>query len=330
MTAPGRSGGAGGSIVALCGGVGGTKLALGLSRHLGRRLKLIVNTGDDFEHLGLAISPDIDTVLYTLSGLANRELGWGRRDETWNFMAALGDIGGETWFRLGDRDLALHVERTRRLGAGESLTSVVRDLAACLGIEPEILPMCDDPIRTMVATPEGVLPFQRYFVERRCAPCVIGISFEGAGEARPSDAALSALGDPELRAIVICPSNPFLSIDPILSAPGIRARIEAANAPTVAVSPIIGGKAVKGPTDKIMAELGIPATSAAIAAHYDGLLHGMVIDVSDAAEEVSLPGRVLVTNTLMKDDVDRERLAAEVIAFAGAIASDRAARTARS
>jgi LPPG:FO 2-phospho-L-lactate transferase len=305
-----------GRVVALCGGVGGAKLAFGLSHLLGDRLTLIVNTGDDFEHLGLSISPDIDTVLYTLSGLANRELGWGRRDETWNFMAALEAIGGETWFRLGDRDLALHVERTRRLRAGEALTGIIADFAARFGISARILPMCDDPIRTVVATPEGRLAFQRYFVEQRCAPRVTGIAFEGRHEAGPSEKVLEALEAPDSRAVIICPSNPFLSIDPILAAPGIRERVERAAAPVIAVSPIIGGKAVKGPTSKIMAELDMPATSEAILRHYDGLLDGLVIDRTDAADSRTLPGAVHVTKTLMETDEDRVRLAAEVLEFA--------------
>jgi len=305
-----------GRVVALCGGVGGAKLAFGLSRLLGDRLMLIVNTGDDFEHLGLSISPDIDTVLYTLSGLANRELGWGRQDESWNFMTALEAIGGETWFRLGDRDLALHVERTRRLRAGESLTEIVADFAIRFGISAQILPMCDDPIRTIVATPEGRLAFQRYFVEQRCAPRVTGIAFEGRHEARPSEKVLAALEASDIRAVIVCPSNPFLSIDPILAVPGIRERMEKAAAPVIAVSPIIGGKAVKGPTSKIMAELDMPATSETILRHYDGLLDGLVIDRTDAAESRALPGSVHVTDTLMKTDEDRVRLAGEVLAFA--------------
>jgi LPPG:FO 2-phospho-L-lactate transferase len=305
-----------GRVVALCGGVGGAKLALGLARQIGSDLTLVVNTGDDFEHLGLAISPDLDTVLYTLGGIANKELGWGRADESWNFMQALGHLGGEAWFQLGDRDLALHVERTHNLRAGRSLTDFMAKAARAHGIDATLLPMSDDPIRTTLATSEGQLPFQRYFVERRCAPEVFGIAFEGAATARPSAPVVAALSDPDLRAIIICPSNPFLSIDPILAAPGIRALLGQARAPVVAVSPIIGGAAVKGPTAKIMAELGVPATSRAIAQHYDGLLDGLVIDTVDAGErdEIGLP--VHVTPTLMKTDEDREHLAREVLAFA--------------
>lgn len=307
-------------VVALCGGVGGAKLALGLSRAVGVDLTLVVNTGDDFEHLGLAISPDIDTVLYTLAGLANRELGWGRRDESWNFMDALGSIGGETWFRLGDRDLALHVERTRRLHAGETLTAVTAGFAAHFGIVAQVLPMSDVPVRTMVDTSEGSLPFQRYFVEQRCAPRVRAISFEGAASATVTAQVASALQDPALRAVILCPSNPFLSIDPILSVPGMRALIEHVEAPVVAVSPIIGGKAVKGPTDKIMAELGVAATSSAIAEHYRGLLDGLMIDESDAADRLGSDCAVATAATLMRSDEDRTRLARAVLDFADRIA----------
>jgi LPPG:FO 2-phospho-L-lactate transferase len=305
--------------VALCGGVGGAKLALGLARAIGDRLTLVVNTGDDFEHLGLALSPDIDTVLYTLSGLANRELGWGRGDESWNFMATLETLGGETWFRLGDRDLALHVERTRRLKGGEKLTGIIRSIARSFGIAAQVLPMSDDPVRTMVETSEGTLPFQRYFVEKRCAPRIVAIRFEGAGKARPSPEVTAALGDPTLQAIIICPSNPYLSVDPILAVPGLRTAIEKTKAPVVAISPIIGGAAVKGPTAKIMAELKVPATSKAIARHYQGLIDGLIIDEADAADRDVTGVATHVTATLIKTDDDRERLAREALAFSTSV-----------
>ena len=312
----------GGQVVALCGGVGGAKLAAGLARVLGQDLTVVVNTGDDFEHLGLLVSPDLDTVLYTLGGVANKEVGWGRADESWNFMEALGHLGGQTWFRLGDRDLALHVQRTHQLRSGRTLTDFMHEAAQSHGIAARILPMCDDPIRTMVATSEGYLPFQRYFVERRCEPQINGIVFEGKDKARPSAQVLAALQAPDLRAVIICPSNPFLSIDPILATPGIRPLLEQVKAPVIAVSPIIGGAAVKGPTTKIMAELGIPATSRAIAQHYSGLLHGLVIDDVDVAERDTIGGLTHVAPTLMKSDGDRERLAREVLAFADGIASN--------
>jgi LPPG:FO 2-phospho-L-lactate transferase len=309
-----------GRVVALCGGVGGAKLAAGLARVLGERLVVVVNTADDFEHLGLAISPDIDTVLYTLGGRADKERGWGRADESWRFLSALGELGGETWFQLGDLDLALHVLRTQALRAGRTPTAIIGEVARLFDIRSTILPMSDDPIRTIVETPEGDLAFQRYFVERRCAPEVLGIRFDGAANARASTPVHEALKAPGLRAIVICPSNPYLSVDPILATPDIRKLIEAATAPVVAVSPIIGGAAVKGPTTKIMRELGAPATSQTIARHYRGLIDGLVIDETDAAERDLPEVAAKVTRTLMQNDADRDRLAAETLAFADELA----------
>jgi LPPG:FO 2-phospho-L-lactate transferase len=245
-------------IIALSGGVGGAKLALGLSRVLPPGdLTVVANTGDDFEHLGLSISPDIDTLLYTLAGLDNPATGWGRRDESWNFMAALEALGGETWFRLGDRDLATHIERTRRLRAGESLSQITDDFRRRFGIAARILPMSDDPVRTRVKTKDGWLDFQPYFVRHRCEPVITAIEFAGAADARPQPELLAALADPALSAVIICPSNPFISIEPILALRGVRAALRDCAAPVVAVSPIIGGHAVKGPTAKMMQELGL-------------------------------------------------------------------------
>lgn len=306
----------GGHVVALCGGVGGVKLALGLMHALGPSLTIIVNTGDDFEHLGLSISPDIDTALYTLSGRADAARGWGRADESWRFMEALAELGGETWFQLGDRDLALHVERTRRLSAGERPSAIVADIARAFGIASAIAPMSDDPVRTMVETDAGDLPFQRYFVERRCAPRVRGVHFVGADIARPSPAALAALTRSDLEAIVICPSNPYLSVDPILAVPGLRQALEQRRAPVVAVSPIIGGVAIKGPTAKIMQELGRPTTTAAIAAHYGALLDILLIDESDRADAVGLSCRCVTARTLMTSLEDRVALARRTLAVA--------------
>lgn len=305
-----------GRIVALSGGIGGAKLALGFYRILPRgALTVICNTGDDFEHLGLTICPDLDTVTYTLAGLSNRALGWGREGETWNFMAALEALGGETWFRLGDGDLATHVERTRRLAAGARMTTIARDFAARLGIGADILPMCDEPVRTIVATPDGPMAFQRYFVGRQCVPAVTGFTFEGAASASLSPEISSALSDPGLSAIVILPSNPLISVDPILAVPGMRGALANAAAPVVAVSPIIAGRAVKGPTAKMMAELGLPSTSAAVAAHYGDLLDGFVIDDADRDEADTIMPASLVTPTLMRTDADKDRLAGEVLEF---------------
>ena len=301
-------------VVALCGGVGGAKLAFGLAQVLAPEdLTVVVNTGDDFEHLGLHISPDIDTVLYTLSGLADRARGWGVADESWNFMAALGRLGGETWFNLGDRDLATHVERTRRLQAGETLSEVTAALARALGIAPAIVPMSDDPVRTIVSTDAGDLPFQRYFVAERCNPVVTALQFAGAAAARPAPAAAAALARRDLGAVIICPSNPWLSIDPILAVPGIAAALAATAAPVIAVSPLVGGKAIKGPTAKLMTELGLVPGARAIAQHYAGVIDRLVIDTADAADAAALPCPALVTPTLMTGDVERIALARAVL-----------------
>lgn len=304
------------TVVAVCGGVGGAKLALGLQHLLGDRLTVIVNVADDFEHMGLRICPDLDTVIYTLSGLSDEVRGWGRADETWNFMEATRQLGGEDWFALGDRDLALHVERTRRLASGETLTEVIGSIATKLGVVPHLLPVTDDDLRTKVTTDIGVLDFQRYFVEHRCAPAVHSILFEGADRARLNPAAIAALASPQLGAIIVCPSNPYLSIDPILAVPGLREAMRRCAAPVIAVSPIIGGRAIKGPTAKIMNELAIDTTSASIASHYGHLIDGLVIDSADARDVAGIAAGVHVTPTLMTDLQSRISLAREVLAFA--------------
>ncbi len=302
-------------IVALSGGIGGAKLALGLAHVTDPASLLIVaNTGDDFEHLGLAISPDIDTLLYTLAGLDNPALGWGRGDETWACMETLETLGGETWFRLGDRDLALHLARTARLRAGAPLSAVTDDLRRRLGIGARILPASDDPVRTRLDTDQGVLEFQEYFVHQRCAPAVRAITFAGAAAARPLDAVTAAIAAAE--AVVICPSNPFISIDPILAVPGLRAALERTDAPVVAVSPIIGGRAVKGPTAKMMAELGLPATARAVAEHYAGLLDVFVADPEDATGLAGIDAKVVAAPTLMRSLADKQALARVVLAAA--------------
>jgi LPPG:FO 2-phospho-L-lactate transferase len=307
-----------GFVLALSGGIGGAKLALGLYRILPPgALTVVANTGDDFEHLGLAISPDIDTLLYTLAGLDNTELGWGRRDETWTFMAALGSLGGETWFNLGDGDLATHVERTRRLAAGESLSQIIDDFRRRLGISARLLPMTNDSVHTRLSTPAGWLDFQDYFVRQRCAPVVREIAFAGADDAQPQPAFLTALADENLRAVVICPSNPLISIDPILSLPGICEALRACEAPVIAVSPIIGGKAVKGPTAKMMAELGLRVEAAAVARHYGDILDLYVADETDSAEVGDLGVPVIFARTLMLSLEDREALARVVLEAAG-------------
>ena len=306
------------SLVALSGGIGGAKLALGLHRVLPpETLTVIANTGDDFEHLGLSISPDIDTLLYTLGGIDNLELGWGRRNETWTFMAALESLGGATWFKLGDGDLATHIERTRRLAAGESLSKVTDDFRRRFGISARILPMSEDRVCTRLRTDDGWLDFQDYFVRLRSSPVVREVAYAGSSEARANPDLLAALAAGDLEAVVICPSNPFLSIDPILSLPGVREALRACRAPVVAVSPIIGGKAVKGPTAKLMAELGLPVSAAAVAEHYADLLEIYVVDEADAAEISELGVPVILSHTLMVTLEDRDALARTVLGAVG-------------
>lgn len=318
-----------GHVIALSGGVGGAKLAFGLSRALeADELTIVVNTGDDFEHLGLAICPDIDSVAYALAGLADRERGWGLAGETWGFMAALKRLGGEHWFNLGDQDLALHVERTRRLAAGQTLSQATAELTRRLGVAHPIVPMSDDPVRTCVETDGGTLAFQHYFVRERCAPAVRGLRYAGAEQARPAPGFLQALARPDLAAIVICPSNPYLSVDPLLAVPGVAEALGDARAPRVAVSPIVSGKALKGPAAKIMGELGLSPGNATIAAHYRGLIDGLVIDRLDArdrAEIESMGVAVQVAQTVMSSDEDRIRLAAETLAFATGLAAQKPA-----
>jgi LPPG:FO 2-phospho-L-lactate transferase len=292
-------------IVALAGGVGGARLAVGLAAILPpERLTFVVNTGDDFEHLGLAISPDLDTVMYTLAGLANPETGWGRADETWSFMETLGALGGETWFRLGDRDLAVHVARTAALAQGASLADVTRALAERLEVRHAILPMSDEPVRTFVRTDAGELAFQDYFVRRKCAPVVAAFRYEGAESARPPRALQALMEGGEVEAVIVCPSNPYISIAPILAVREIRAWLENRRFPVVAVSPIIGGDAVKGPAAKMMRELGLDVSAAGVARHYSGGVDGWVIDRRDAAlapEVEALGPHVVVTETLMTE-----------------------------
>ncbi len=311
------------TYVALSGGIGGAKLSLGLSHLLGERLTVIANTGDDFEHLGLAISPDVDTTLYTLADLVNPETGWGRRDETWNFMQSTAALGGPTWFNLGDKDLATHVERTRRLRAGEPLTAITARLARAFGIAAHVLPMADTPVRTIVESDAGTLAFQEYFVRDRCQPVVRRIRYDGTDAARVTPEIISALSRPDLAGIVICPSNPWLSIDPILAVPGVREALRASGAPIVAVTPIVGGRALKGPTAKIMAELGLTPGIRTIAEHYAGVIDGLVVDTADEAAAAALPLATAVTNTVMHTRADKIDLAKFCLAFCAKLASQR-------
>jgi LPPG:FO 2-phospho-L-lactate transferase len=300
-------------ITAFAGGVGGAKLADGLARSMfPEDLTIVVNTGDDFTHLGLKISPDLDTVCYMLAGIHNPETVWGRADETWQAFEQLEILGGPTWFRLGDRDLATHLERTRRLAEGETLSEVTRALCRAWGIGPTVLPMSDDPIPTIVITPQGELGFQEYFVARQCQPEVMGFRFEGVDDACPAPGVTQAIEQAD--AVILCPSNPWVSIDPILAVPGIRQALD--GKPVIAVSPIIGGQALKGPAAKMYAELGIKPSALAVADHYRDLLSGFVLDKIDSILTKSLIIRTLITDTIMYEEEDRKRLGEEVLSFA--------------
>jgi LPPG:FO 2-phospho-L-lactate transferase len=301
-------------IVALAGGVGGAKLAHGLAQILPPEdLTIIVNTGDDFEHLGLYISPDLDTVCYTLAGLANPDTGWGHVNETWNAIANIKRLGGPDWFNLGDQDIATHLERTRRMKEGQSLSQITRDFCSAWGVKHTVLPMSDQPVRTIVETDEGDLPFQEYFVHRQCQPRVKGFRFAGVDSAEPTAGAREAIQSAD--AVIVCPSNPWVSIDPILAV--LHPSSFSLHPSFIAVSPIIGGQTVKGPAAKMYAELGIEPSALAVANHYRDQLTGFVLDTVDAdlAEQISV--RTLTTNSLMKTLADRARLARDVLNFIG-------------
>ncbi|HEX2914492.1 MAG TPA: 2-phospho-L-lactate transferase [Chloroflexia bacterium] len=312
----------GGKIVTLAGGVGGAKLASGLYRHLksqkrANQLAVVVNTGDDMDYLGLHISPDLDTVMYTLAGIANPNTGWGIAGDTANALQMLGDYGHDNWFWLGDRDIGTHLKRTDLLRQGLTLTRVTSELSKALGIECQILPMTDQPVRTIVQTAEaGELAFQEYFVRRRAADTVTGLSFQGIEEATVPDEICQAFCDPSL--IIICPSNPYLSIAPILAVPGMREVIRTCTCPIVVVSPIVGGEALKGPAAAIMRSLGgeEEASALAVAKIYAGFAQRFVLDEVDAAQQAEieeLAYKTLVTNTIMKTDEDKIRLAAQIL-----------------
>jgi LPPG:FO 2-phospho-L-lactate transferase len=290
-----------GVILALAGGVGGARLARGLAQVLEPdELVVAVNVGDDFEHLGLAISPDLDTVMYTLAGVVNPETGWGRAGESWNCMEALADLGGETWFRLGDKDLAVHVERSRRLRAGAPLSDITADLCARFGLRHAVLPATDAPLRTRVLTDQGELAFQDYFVRQQCKPVVRGLRFEGAAAAAPSAPLARLLATGAIRGVILCPSNPWLSVAPLLAVAALRELLD--RVPVVAVSPIVGGAAVKGPAAKIMGELGLPVSALGVVRHYGALVQGWLLDQADAAlrDEAAAGGAtVVVEDTLM-------------------------------
>lgn len=314
-------GAAAASVLALSGGVGGAKLALGLAGALPPgALHVLANTGDDFEHLGLHISPDIDTLLYTLSGRAHPQRGWGLRGESFHMLRALGELGGDTWFRLGDRDLATHLLRSAALAGGATLSGVTGELARRLGIASHIHPMCDEPVRTLVRCAGGELPFQVYFVRERCAPVVTGFRFAGLDTATANREVMARLAADVFSHIVVCPSNPYVSVDPILQVPGVWQALRDATAQVALVSPIVAGAAIKGPAAKMMAELGAPVTALGVARHYaeryPGLVDLFVIDTSDgtlAGDIARLGMRVEATATIMKTRDDKRRLAQFVL-----------------
>jgi LPPG:FO 2-phospho-L-lactate transferase len=305
-------------IVALAGGVGGAKLSDGIARSgSSYDLLVIVNTGDDFSHFGLYISPDLDTVCYNLADIEELETGWGRRDDRWETYEEIRNLGGPDWFRLGNKDLATHLERTRRLDLGERLSEITADFCQKWNVETRVIPMSDDPVPTFVETDLGLLPFQDYFVKLGCKPGVSGFEYRGAAEAIPAPGIIEAIKQADL--IIICPSNPWVSITPILSIPDIKKALQTKK--VLAVSPIIGGDVVKGPAAKMYKEMGIEPTSAAVADHYGDLLDGYVIDNQDAGLIPAIEGigseriKCLCTDILMKTREDRIRLADEVIEF---------------
>ena len=299
-------------LLALTGGVGGAKLALGLSRVLASdEIMFMVNTGDDFEHLGLHISPDIDSLTYALAEQNNQELGWGRAGETWQFIDTLQSLGGETWFRLGDKDLALHVYRSQCLQQGLTLTETTQKIAQAMGIKHHIIPMSDQPVRTIVHSNAGALAFQHYFVREQCKPTVNSFEFAGIEEASLNPLISQWLE--QCDGIVICPSNPYVSVDPLLKLPGFLE--QAAHIPMVAISPIVGGIAIKGPAAKMMQELNVPASPGAVAAHYNGIIDGIILDKTDQEQLKQITIPAIAEQTIMVTLQDRVDLAHATIRF---------------
>ena len=305
-------------VCALAGGVGGAKLAAGLQDALPPGdLTMVVNTADDFELWGLRVCPDLDTVIYTLAGLANPQTGWGVAGESFATLDMLALYGEDPWFRLGDRDLATHLLRSARLRAGEPLSTITAALSAALGVQSAVLPMCDEPVSTVLETPDGRLEFQEYFVRRGQRDEVLGVELRGIEEASVPDAVSEALARAEI--MVLCPSNPVVSIGPILAVPGMREAVKFSSAPKVAVSPIVGGRALKGPADRMLASLGHEVSATGVAAIYEGLLDGMVVDREDEGERTGIEAMgmsVLSTDAVMRDEPGRQLLAREVLRFA--------------
>lgn len=307
-------------VLALSGGVGGAKLALGLTHTLSaQQLTIVCNTGDDFHHYGLLICPDLDTVMYTLAGRNNTAQGWGLAGESWRTLEALEELGGDTWFRLGDLDIATHLQRGELLRRGLTLSAATTELCRHFNIGHTVLPMSDDPVSTLVSTDAGELSFQHYFVREQCQPAVRGFRFSGIETARPQPQFIEQLHSETLAAVIVCPSNPFVSIDPILQLVGVRAALVDTAAPVIAVSPIVGGAAIKGPAAKMLRELNMPCSTLTVAEYYRDMLDGIVIDRIDAdlADAIEALGiAVHITQTVMHSLDDRIQLANEVLAFA--------------
>jgi LPPG:FO 2-phospho-L-lactate transferase len=304
-------------IVALAGGVGGARLAHGLQSVLGSDLTVAVNVGDDFDHLGLRICPDLDTVTYTLSGLANPETGWGLVDESWSCLEALDRLGAETWFRLGDRDIATHLARTDRLRQGESLSAITASICGALGVVANVVPVTDESVRTVAITEVGQLEFQDYFVRRQCEPRVSDFRYIGTESARLSSGLAQALASSPVEAFIICPSNPYLSLGPMLAITELHDLLRARTVPAIAVSPIVGGKAIKGPAAKIMEELAVDVSPLGVGKYYDGLIDGLIIDETDSAlvdQAANVPFRT--AQSVMRTHHDRRSLAEATLAFA--------------
>ena len=306
-------------ILALSGGVGGAKLCRGLDQITDKdELSIIANTGDDFLHLGFYISPDIDTLIYTLAGENNIETGWGRTGETWKAHSIMSELGADNWFKLGDKDLEMHVYRSKEIQNGKNLSEITQKVSEIWNINSKILPMSNHSIKTIIESDIGTLSFQEYFVKKQCIPKVKSISFKQK-KAAPSQTVLDEMNDNNLKAIILAPSNPYLSIDPILSLSEIRTFLKTASTPVIAVSPVVDGQAIKGPTTKIMAELGLEPSVVTIAKHYDGLIDGLILDVLDQnlVSQVDDRGiKTKVMNTVMHNDQDKIQLAHGVLDFA--------------
>ena len=311
-------------ILSLCGGIGGAKLVLGLMHSLeDSELTVVVNTGDDFEHLGLYVCPDLDTVTYTLAGLNDKKKGWGRANESWHFMESMHMLDHDnSWFSLGDRDLATNIYRTHRLNSGTKLARITDEITTKLGVKTKILPMSNDKVSTIVNTTDGSLCFQDYFVKHQCKPRVTGIQYSGSETASPLAEFMDVLNEPDLKAVIICPSNPYLSIDPIMAIPGVVDALINCTAPVIAISPIVAGKAIKGPTAKIMSELGVDSNSLTVARHYEKILDGFILDKNDVAfsEQISEIGLAVFTeNIVMNSTEDKCQLAESVLKFSSII-----------